>query len=85
MIPEEGNSTYPQFPKCNMFPPHTALNRWHLATDFSCLVEEGKRRRLAEEEARVETTSAINAYRIQLDLINYFKYLGRVLLASDDN
>ena len=41
--------------------------------------EERKQLRLAEEEARSETETAITAYRTPLAPVTYFKYLGRVL------
>ena len=32
VILEEGNRSYPRWPKCDMFVSHKALNGWHLAT-----------------------------------------------------
>ena len=47
--------------------------------------EKRKRLRLVEEEARENKATDITAYRIPLAPIASFKYLGRVLLESDDN
>ena len=46
---------------------------------------ERKRCRLAEEELRAGTESAITDYGFYLSQVTSFKYLGRVLAAEDKN
>ena len=46
---------------------------------------EKKRRCLEAEEARAVTSRVFSAYGRTLDMIPFFKYLGRVLLAADDD
>ena len=49
IIMEEGNSTCPYCPVCELF-PWVVLNRFHPTTDLCARVEELKRWRLAKEE-----------------------------------
>ena len=46
---------------------------------------ECKRQQLAEEEERVVTSRAFSAYGRPLEMVTSFRYLGRVILAADDN
>ena len=68
-----------------MFVSHKALNGRHLATAFFQRGEERKKFCLEEEESCAGTELAITAYEIPLSLVISFKYLGRVLLAVDNN
>ena len=40
---------------------------------------------MAAEEARAVTSRAFSAYGRPLEMVPFFKYLGRVLLAADDD
>ena len=68
-----------------MFVSHKALNRRHLATNFCYRGEERKRCRLAEEDKWAGAELASTAYGISLAPVTSFKYLGRFILAVDDN
>ena len=57
----------------------------NLATAFFRRGEERKQRRLVEEEAWSGTEKVITPYWIPLAPVTSFKYLGRVLSASDEN
>ena len=46
---------------------------------------ERKWRRLKEEEDQEGTERSLTAYGVPLSQVAYFKYLGRVLAAEDDN
>ena len=84
VILEEGNQPYPRCPKCDIFVSYKALNGRHLATDFYHRGEERRWRRLEEEEARAGTAAVVTTYGIPLAPVASFKYLGRVLLVSDE-
>ena len=85
MILEEGNLPYPRCPKCDIFVLQWALNFRHPSTDLFRRVEERKHHRLAADEARVGSATALTAYGIPLVPISSFKYLGITLLASYDD
>ena len=40
---------------------------------------------MAAEEERAVTSMAFSAYGLPLEMVISFKYLGRVILAADDN
>ena len=46
---------------------------------------ERKRRRLAETETRENSERAFEAYGEPIEAVSEFKYLGRVLTATDDD
>ena len=46
---------------------------------------ERKQRRLAAEEERVVTSSVFSAYGRPLEMVTSFRYMGRVILAADEN
>ena len=85
MILEEGNLPYPMLTKCDTFLSHKALNIQNLAMTFCCRGEERKWRRLEKEEAQTGTELEITAYGITIAPVTYFKYLGKVLLAEDND
>ena len=45
---------------------------------------EQKRRRLAEKETRENLEQAFHAYRKLMEVVSEFRYLGRLLTATDD-
>ena len=85
LILEEVNQHYPRCLQCDMFVPQKALNGRNLATDFCQRGMEIKWRQLMEKEARARTERPITAYGAPLPQVTYFKYLGRVIVAEDDN
>ena len=46
---------------------------------------ERKRQILAEEEERVATSRAFSAYGRPLEMVPSFRYMGRVISATDDD
>ena len=82
---EEGNPPHPRCAKCNMQVPRRALNGCHPGTAQCAKVAERKRRRLAETETRENSEQAFEAYRALIELVSEFKYLGRILTATDDD
>ena len=85
VIPEEGNLPHPRCPLCNMLVSWRDLNGMHRRT-VQCRKGAGrKRRRLTEEEERDITSRAFSAYELPLDMVTYFKYLGQVISAADND
>ena len=68
-----------------MFVSHKALNSRHTTTAFCRQVAERKRRRLEEEEARTGAQMAITVYGIPLYPFTSFKYIGKILMAEDND
>ena len=67
--------------------PRRALNRWHPGTAQCLKGAERKRRRLAEAEAETRENSeqVFEAYGAPIESVAEFKYLGRILTATDDD
>ena len=68
-----------------MFVSHKDLNGRNLTMEFCQRGAERKRCRLAEEVARAGAEAPNTFYRTTLSPVTYFRYLGRFLLAEDDN
>ena len=85
IILEEGNIPHPRCPQCDMMVPWQALNRRHLATTQCARGAERKRKRLAEEELWEISERAFQAYGAPLEHVAEFNYLGRVMMAVDDD
>ena len=68
-----------------MFVLHKSLNSWNLVTDFWRRGEEIDKRRLEEVEVQAGTEMAITSYRIPLVPVTSFNYLGRIILASEND
>ena len=83
MILEEGKLPHPRFPLCDMLVLWKALNGTHRRTSQCNWGAERKIRRLAAEEEREVTTGAIRDYGRPLEMVTSFRYLGRVISASD--
>ena len=62
-----------------------ALNRIHRRAEQFTWGAERKRRRLAAEGEREVTLRAFSAYGCPLEIVTSFKYLGWVILATDDD
>ena len=85
VILEEGNLPHPRCPCCNKLLPWRTLNRRHLSTTQCTRGAKRKRRRLVEEELRESTERAFQAYGKPLENMTAFRYLGRVMMAGDDD
>ena len=68
-----------------MLVPRKALNGTQRRTAQCIRGVERRRRRLAEEEGREVTVRNFSAYGRPLGMVTSFKYLGRVILATDDD
>ena len=85
VVLEEGNFPHPRCARCNMQVPRRALNGRHPGTAQCTKGAERKTRRLAETETRENLERAFEAYGEPIDLVSEFKYLGRILTATDNN
>ena len=65
--------------------PRKALNGSHLGTAQCAKGAERKRRRLAETETRENSERAFRAYGQPMEAVTEFRYLGRILTATDDD
>ena len=61
------------------------LNGRHLGTEQCAKGAERKRRRLAETETRENLERAFHAYGQLMEAVLEFRYLGRLLTATDDD
>ena len=82
---EEGNSPHPWCARCKMQVPRKALNGRHLGTAQCAQGAKRTRRRLAETETRENLEWAFSAYRQPIETVTEFRYLGRILTATDDD
>ena len=85
VILEEGNLPLPRCPRCDLQVSRRALNGRHLGTNQYRTGAERKIRRLAAAEGEAATERAFNAYGRRLNSVKEFRYLGRVLTATDDD
>ena len=67
-----------------MMVPWKALNGPHVTTTQCGKGEKRKRRRLAEEDMRESVTRDFQAYRRPIETVTSFKYLGRIMMASEN-
>ena len=65
--------------------PWKSLNGTHRCTAQFTWGVDRNRQQLAAEEEREVTTRAFSAYGQPLEMVTSFKYLGRVILETDDN
>ena len=87
LILEEGNLPHPRCPLCDMLVPQKDLNGTHWRIEQCNWGEERRRRHLAEEEReeREVTSRDFSAYGPPLEMMNSFKYLGRVILKTEND
>ena len=71
--------------KCDMQVPRRALNGRHPGTAQCAKGAERKRRRLEETETRENSELAFKAYGAPIESVLEFKYLGRILMVTDNN
>ena len=82
---EEGNFPHPRCVRCDMQVPWRELNGRHPGTAQCIKGAERKRQRLAESETRENSEQALKAYGEPIKSVSEFKYLARILLATDDD
>ena len=85
VILEEGNFPHLRCAQCNILVPRRALNGGHPATAQCARGVERKRQRLAEAETRESLERAFEAYGEPINNVSEFRYLGRVLMAGDND
>ena len=82
---EEGNLPHPRCPRCDMQVPRKVLNGRHLGNAQCKKGAERRRRRLAKTETRENLERAFHAYGKSMETVLEFRYLGRLLTATDDD
>ena len=82
---KEGNFPHPRCARCNMQIPQRSLNVRHLGTVQCLKGAERKIRRLVEKETRENSERVLEAYGAPIKSVSEFKYLGRILAATDDD
>ena len=82
---EEGNLPHPGFPRCDLQVPRKVLNGRHLGTAQCKKGAERKRRWLAETETWDNLERAFHAYGKPMEAVSEFRYLGRLLTATDND
>ena len=82
---DEGKFPHPRCARCDMQVPRKALNGRHLGTMKCAKGAERKRRRLADTEMRDNSERAFRAYGEPMEAVSEFRYLGRLLTATDDD
>ena len=85
LIMEEGNLPHPCYPLCDMMVLWKALNGTHRRTAQCTQGAERKRWGLLAEEEREVPARDFRAYGHPLEMATSFKYLGRVILATNDD
>ena len=68
-----------------MFSPWEAISKRHLDTAMCDNRVERKRKWWVKEEAKAIKIVAFQAYGRSLEMVTLFKYLGRVIISSDNN
>ena len=72
-------------PQCDLQVTRKALNGRHLGTLQCNKGAERKQRRLSETETRENAERAFHAYGKPMEAVSEFRYLGRILTATDDD
>ena len=85
VILEERNLLHPRCTLCDMLVPWKVPNGPHRRTSQCTRGAERKRQQLVAEEEREVTARDFSAYGCPLEMVNSFKYLGRVISAADDD
>ena len=85
VILEEGNLPLPWCPRCDLQVSRKALNGRHLGTLQCKKGVERKRQQLAETETPENAEWAFHTYRKPTEAVSEFRYLGRLLTATDDD
>ena len=85
VILEEGNLPHPRCSLCDIMVPCKDLNGTHRPTAQCTQGADRRRQRLVAKKEREVTVRAFSAYGRPLEMVNSFKYRGRVILAMDNN
>ena len=85
VILEEGNLPLPRCPQCDLQVSCKALKGRHLGTIQCRTGTERKNRRLVEAEMRENLERAFHTYGKPMEAVSEFRYLGRLLTATDDD
>ena len=85
VIMKEGNCPRPHCPACDMFVPWAELDLRHPETALCAWREEMNRRHMVEEEDQAGLVTAIQDYDRPLEILSSFKYLGRLLIETDED
>ena len=85
VILEEVNLPLPRCPRCDLQVFRKAINGRHLGTAQCQKGAERKRQRLTDTETRKNTERAFHAYGKPMAAVSEFRYLGRLLTATDDD
>ena len=85
IILEEGNHPHPRCLRCDMLVPWKELNGRHITTAQCTEGVKRKRRQLAAEKMRESATRAFQDYGRPIETVKSFKYLGRIMMAPDDD
>ena len=83
-IMEYGNIPHTCCPACNMFVSWTETNNNHTTTALCAQVADRNPKQLKEEEARVGSAAAFQAYVQPLETVMSFNYLGHLLTTTDN-
>ena len=85
IILEEGNLPHPRCENCDMLVPWRSLNGRHKDTAMCRSGSDKKWRQDTKAEIRESAERAFKAYGGQLEAVDSFTYLGRVMTAGDDD
>ena len=85
IILEEGNLPHPRCPRCDMLVPWNSLKGRHVTIAQCAKGVEQKILRLVAEEMRESMVRSFQAYGRPLETVTSFKYLGRIMTASDND
>ena len=82
---KEVNLPFPRCPRCDLQVTRKALNWHHLGTLQCKKGADWERRRLAELETQENAEQAFHAYGKPMEAVLEFRYLRRLLTATDDD
>ena len=85
VVLEEGNHPLLKFTKCDIFVTWWELNGNHQVTVMCARGAERWMKWLQDKEAWLRTVVTFEAYGRPLEMVALFKYLIRIIRASDDD
>ena len=85
VIMEEGNPPHSRCARCDIQVSRRALSRRHPGTAQCRKGVERRKRRLVEAETRETLERASEAYGAPIEIVTEFKYLGRILTATEND
>ena len=84
-ILEEDSQPLPRCSRCDMHLPYTALNGSHESMAFCRMGAERKRKRQLAQRLRAASSLTIEIDSKTVELVPFFKYLGRILCNSNSD